>query len=169
MSWCDSSLAGWGTMLQARRPQVWFPIRSLDFSIDPILPSSHTGALGSTQPLTEMSTKNLPGGCGRHIRLTTFLPSVNCLSTKMWEPRCLTIYGGLQSVTGAALPFTFKHKDHPCLDHMGNDGECCSVPLGTMWWTADHQESSLSQQLFFTMFSEFSQDFIMFKPGQYEA
>jgi hypothetical protein len=25
-------------------------------------PSSHTMALGSTQPLTEMSTRNLPGG-----------------------------------------------------------------------------------------------------------
>jgi hypothetical protein len=28
-------------------------------------PSSRTMALGSTQPLTEMSTKNLPGGKGR--------------------------------------------------------------------------------------------------------
>jgi hypothetical protein len=27
-------------------------------------PSSHTTVLGSTQPLTEMSTKNLPGGEG---------------------------------------------------------------------------------------------------------
>jgi hypothetical protein len=27
-------------------------------------PSSHTMALGSTQPLTEMSTRNLPGGKG---------------------------------------------------------------------------------------------------------
>jgi hypothetical protein len=28
-------------------------------------PSSHTMALGSTQPLTEMNTRNLPGGKGR--------------------------------------------------------------------------------------------------------
>jgi hypothetical protein len=28
-------------------------------------PSSRTMALGSTQPLTEMSTRNLPGGKGR--------------------------------------------------------------------------------------------------------
>jgi hypothetical protein len=28
-------------------------------------PSNHTVALGSTQPLTEMSTRNLPGGKGR--------------------------------------------------------------------------------------------------------
>jgi hypothetical protein len=31
-------------------------------------PSSHTMALRSTQPLTEMSTRNLPGGKGRPVR-----------------------------------------------------------------------------------------------------
>jgi hypothetical protein len=31
-------------------------------------PSSCTMALGSTQPLTEMSTRNLPGGKGRQAR-----------------------------------------------------------------------------------------------------
>jgi hypothetical protein len=31
-------------------------------------PSSHTMALESTQPLTEMSTRNLPGGKGRPAR-----------------------------------------------------------------------------------------------------
>jgi hypothetical protein len=31
-------------------------------------PSSRTVALGSTQPLTEMSTRNLPGGKGRPAR-----------------------------------------------------------------------------------------------------
>jgi hypothetical protein len=38
----------------------YLPMRSLDFSIDLILPAAL--ALGSTQPLTEMSTRNLPGG-----------------------------------------------------------------------------------------------------------
>jgi hypothetical protein len=39
----------------------------VDFSPPPNLPnpSSCTVALGSTQPLTEMSTGNLPGGKGR--------------------------------------------------------------------------------------------------------
>jgi hypothetical protein len=37
---------------------------SLDFFNLPN-PSSCTVALGSTQPLTEMSTRNLPGGGGR--------------------------------------------------------------------------------------------------------
>jgi hypothetical protein len=44
-------------------------------------PSSRIMALGSTQPLTEMSTRNLPGGRGeeggRRIGLTNLLPSVS--------------------------------------------------------------------------------------------
>jgi hypothetical protein len=51
-------------MLQAGRSQVRFPMRLLDFSIE-LNPSSRTMALGSTQPLTEMSTRNHPGGKGR--------------------------------------------------------------------------------------------------------
>jgi hypothetical protein len=50
-------------MLQAGDSQVRFPKRSLDFFNLPN-PSSHTMALGSTQPLTEMSTRNIPGGVG---------------------------------------------------------------------------------------------------------
>jgi hypothetical protein len=47
------SVVGWATMLQA--------MRSLDFFNWP-KPSSRTMALGSTQPLAEMSTRNIPGG-----------------------------------------------------------------------------------------------------------
>jgi hypothetical protein len=51
-------------MLKVGRSPVRFPIRALDFSID----YGRTMALGSTQPLTEMSTRNLPGGKGRPSR-----------------------------------------------------------------------------------------------------
>jgi hypothetical protein len=48
-------------------------------------------ALGSTQPITEISTRNFPGGKGQQARgadnLTAFCePTV----WKMWEPRRLT-------------------------------------------------------------------------------
>jgi hypothetical protein len=51
-------------MLQAGRLRVQFPMRSLDFFNLPN-PSSRTMALGSTQSVTEMSTRNLPLGKGR--------------------------------------------------------------------------------------------------------
>ena len=46
---------GWGTALQAGRTQVQFPMVSLEFFIG-------TMALGSTQPVTEINTRNI--SCG---------------------------------------------------------------------------------------------------------
>jgi hypothetical protein len=48
-------------------------------------------ALGSTQPLTEMSTRNIPGGEGRPARKADILTAI-CEPTvyKMWEPQHLT-------------------------------------------------------------------------------
>jgi hypothetical protein len=51
-------------MLHAGRSRVRFLMRSLDFLIEPN-PSNRTMALGSTQPLTEMSARNLTEGRGR--------------------------------------------------------------------------------------------------------
>jgi hypothetical protein len=48
-------------------------------------------ALGSTQPLTEMSTRNLPGGKGRAARKADNLTAIcEPIVWKMWEPRRLT-------------------------------------------------------------------------------
>jgi hypothetical protein len=47
-------------------------------------------AQGSTQPLTEMSTRNLPGGEGWPARKAENLTAICELSTKMWEPQHLT-------------------------------------------------------------------------------
>jgi hypothetical protein len=47
-------------------------------------------ALGSTQPLTEMSTTNVPGGKGRPARKADNLTIVcEPIVYKMWDPRRL--------------------------------------------------------------------------------
>jgi hypothetical protein len=55
-------------------------------------------SLESTQPLTEMSTRNLPGGKGgRRVRLTTLLPSLsrssreNVGASTSHNPMCLHV------------------------------------------------------------------------------
>jgi hypothetical protein len=49
-------------------------------------------ALGSTQPLTEMSTRNLPGGKGRPTHTADNLTAIcePIVLDTMWEPRRLT-------------------------------------------------------------------------------
>jgi hypothetical protein len=45
----------------------------------------------STQPLTEMSTRNLPGGKGQPARKADNLTTIGEPTVKKtWEPRCLT-------------------------------------------------------------------------------
>jgi hypothetical protein len=62
-------------------------------------------ALGLTQPLTEMSTRNISWGVGgkggQCVRLTTLPPSrAECL--EIWEPQPP---GTLRDCPGIALPF----------------------------------------------------------------
>jgi hypothetical protein len=61
MFWPRGDVVGRGTVLQAGKLRVRVPMRSLDFFSLPN-PSNRLMALGLTQPLTEMSTRNLPGG-----------------------------------------------------------------------------------------------------------
>jgi hypothetical protein len=61
-------------MLQAGRSPVRVP-DEVDFFNLPN-PSSHTMALLSTQPLREMSTRNLPGGKKRPARRTDNLAAI---------------------------------------------------------------------------------------------
>jgi hypothetical protein len=63
-----SSVVGSGTMLQAERSRVGFPIKSMIFFFNLPSPSSLTMALGLTQPLIETSTRNVPGGKARPVR-----------------------------------------------------------------------------------------------------
>jgi hypothetical protein len=90
-------------MLQAGRSRVWFPMRSLDFSNWP-KPSSRTMALGLTQPLTEMSTRNLPGSEGSAGRPDNLTPSVSLVSRRCGSLDVLKPYGPSRPVTGIASP-----------------------------------------------------------------
>jgi hypothetical protein len=55
-------------MLQTGMSQVRILMKSLNFFFNRPNPSSSTMALVYTQPLTEMSTRNIPGGKGRPAR-----------------------------------------------------------------------------------------------------
>ena len=64
-------------------------------------------ALESTQPLTEMSTRLIPGGkCGRYVRLTTSPPSC-AVVMKSGNLNFLEPSGKLQACKGTALTVSF--------------------------------------------------------------
>jgi hypothetical protein len=63
MGGASDSVVSCGTMLQPGRSRVRFPMKSLDFPIDLILPVT-LWPWGRLSLLTGMSTRNLPGGKG---------------------------------------------------------------------------------------------------------
>jgi hypothetical protein len=77
-------------MLQAGKSPVRVPMKSLDFSVQLIFPAA-LWAWGSTQPLAEISTRNLPGVKGQPARKADHLTAINePIIQEMWEPLPLT-------------------------------------------------------------------------------
>jgi hypothetical protein len=85
---------------------------SLDFSVDLTIPAA-LWALGSTQPITEMSTTNLPGGKGRPAREADLTTIREPIIQKMWEPQRLTTL--LASTACYRDSFAFFFTDFPTI------------------------------------------------------
>jgi hypothetical protein len=123
------SVVGCGTMLQTGRTRLRVTMRWIFFNWPK--PSSRTVALGSTQPLTEMSTRNLPGGKRLPKRKADNLtaPSVSRLSRKMCEIlRLITVWAFTASYRNSFTFFFTYVKLHSSLC-CGN-GECQSALYG---------------------------------------
>ena len=98
---CGSAV-GWGTALQAGRSRVRFPMVSLEFFYW-INPSGRTMALGSTQPLTEISARNISWGVKGWQPYHLQVPIV----LKSGSLNLLERSGPVQACNGIDLPLPF--------------------------------------------------------------
>jgi hypothetical protein len=84
-------------------------------------------ALGSTQPLTEMSTRNLPGGKGHPARKADLTAICDPMVYKMREPRHLTNPWACTACYRDSFIFiTLWHVD-PLLGGDNEIGDCTAI------------------------------------------
>jgi hypothetical protein len=100
-------------------------------------------ALGSTQPLTEMSTRNLPGFKGRPARKADNLTAIcEPVVYKMWEPRRLTTL--CASTACYRDSFTFFYLFKPFHQSPYPDGLSSSVCVHLRYFFTDLFEKPVS-------------------------
>jgi hypothetical protein len=94
-----------GTMLQARKFRVLFPIRPFILSVDLILPATLWPGVHPASDRNEY--QNIPGGIslGRHVKMITLPSSVNRLYTKCGSLNDLQPYEAPLLVTRISLLF----------------------------------------------------------------
>ena len=110
---------GWGTAVQAGRSRVRFPMVSLEFFIDIILPAT-LWPWGSTQPLTEMSTRNIFWGLRRPVRRADNLTTFMCrLSWNLGTSTSRNPQGLSRAVMGLLylLPLYILRNEMHCCSH----------------------------------------------------
>jgi hypothetical protein len=102
------SVVGSSTMLQAGMSPVRVPDEVDFFNL--FNSSSRTMALGSTQHLTEMSTRNLPGSKKRSARRADNCYHLLAECLQMWEPQPLPIPKASTACTRIILPYPVERR-----------------------------------------------------------
>ena len=134
-----------------------------------IFPSDQTMALGSTQPLVKMNTRNIPGGkSGRCLRLTTYHHTVP-LSRNLGTLTLLDPSGPAWPVTGVLYiyisPFVFFYCGLFYLLIVGVDGYCCTWAHSVgIPWTRDQPVAKTSTWQY-TTFARDSHSTAGFEPA----